>query len=246
MSAFCQIISSAGTSWTGMSKHRLVDGVPEPVVVDRRHAVAGPEDQVHEMVAAVRLGEPVRERHLAATAVRLQRGQRTRIVGLAQEDVQVLGVSGDPGVPLEGVRTAHQERHAGLLEAGQRPAVERPRLGIEMLLGARRWVGKHWCLHGRSGRRRCRHGHASPRRERGLEMDVWMERCAARTRGHGRPTDDQAIGAASRSRWFAPSGTSLAPFDAASRSSPPPSGISITRYGGRSGKCCRNSGAETL
>jgi hypothetical protein len=80
----------------------------------------------------------VRKRHVAVAAIRRQRGQGSLAVRLADEDVQILGVTGDPGVPLERVGTTDQEWNAGRLQALEGAAVECSRLKIEILLGARR------------------------------------------------------------------------------------------------------------
>ena len=122
MNALDQIISSAGMSRTGTSSTVSVDAVAEPVVVDQRHAVARAVDQVHDVLAAVGLGQPVRERHVRLAAVGGEHRQRALDVARVDEEVEVLGVARDAGVALERVGPAHQERDRRGLAAGASPA----------------------------------------------------------------------------------------------------------------------------
>jgi hypothetical protein len=99
-------------------------GVLEPFFVDARQAVAGAVDDVDEVLAAVRLAEPVREGHVGRVA---RIGQRAKggleIVG-ADKDVNVLGVTLYAGVAGEGVGAADQDVQARTLERIQGAAVE--------------------------------------------------------------------------------------------------------------------------
>ena len=70
ISAFDQIISSAGHELHRHAEHFFVDRVREPLVVDFGDAVAGAEDHVDELVAVMRLGQPVAERDLGLEARR--------------------------------------------------------------------------------------------------------------------------------------------------------------------------------
>ena len=112
--AFDQIISSAGTSWTGTPSTSASTACVEPAVVDLGDAVAGAEDEVDEVLAAARLAQPVREGQLGAVAGGLEQRSRARSrSSRPEEEVEVLGVAGDAGVALRGEGAADQERHVG-------------------------------------------------------------------------------------------------------------------------------------
>jgi len=96
-------------------------------------------DHVDEVLAAVGLAEPVRERHLGGIARLLERAQRLVKVGLPDKDVEVFGVPLDPRVAPKRIRAADQDIEPIVGECCQRLAVEVPLLGIE---GALRIVGE--------------------------------------------------------------------------------------------------------
>ena len=98
--------------------------VLEPEIVDARDAVAGAEDHVHEVLAAMNLAEPVRKRHLGLVAEPLERLEHARAVVRLDEDVDVLGVARHVRVVRERERAADQERNAGVLQLPQRVDVE--------------------------------------------------------------------------------------------------------------------------
>jgi hypothetical protein len=99
-------------------------GVLEPFFVDAGQAVAGAVDDVDEVLAAVRLAEPVREGHVGRVA---RIGRRTKggleVVG-ADKDVEVLGVTLYAGVAGERIGAADQDVRARTLERIQGAAVE--------------------------------------------------------------------------------------------------------------------------
>ena len=90
ISAFDQIISSGRTELDRHAEHFLVDRVREPLVVDFGDGVAGAEDDVDELVAVMRLGQPVGEGDLGLEAGALQHVENALQVARADEDVEVL------------------------------------------------------------------------------------------------------------------------------------------------------------
>ena len=117
----------------GHAEHGVVDRVLEPQLVDGRDPISRAEDDVHQVLAAAGLAEPVRERDLGgAPGVRERREGRIE-VARSHEDVEVLRVPCDPRVSLERVRAPDEIRHAGVVQRLERTAVEREGGGIEML-----------------------------------------------------------------------------------------------------------------
>jgi hypothetical protein len=96
----------------------------EPLVVDVCHAVARAVDHINEVVAAVRLAEPVREWHRRGVTRLLERAQRVLKVGLPDEDVEVFGVALDPRIAPERICAADQDVEPGIGKRDQRLAVE--------------------------------------------------------------------------------------------------------------------------
>src|SRR6266496_9821 len=116
------------------AEDRLVDGVAEPVIVNRGETVARAEDDVHEMVAAVRFAKPVRERDLAATAAAFKDSECAMTIRFTDKDVKILGVADDAGVPFEGVSAPNQIRNPGPIQLGERTTIESSRFFVENLV----------------------------------------------------------------------------------------------------------------
>src|SRR5262249_23224052 len=93
------------------------------------------EDQVDHVVATGGLGQPVWKRHLRRAAARRQQHERALDVARVNEDVEVLGVPADAGIPLEGVGAADEERDAAALQLVHDAAIEGAGDGIERSLG---------------------------------------------------------------------------------------------------------------
>jgi hypothetical protein len=128
-------------------------GVFEPLIVDPGDAVARAVDHIHEILAAVRFAQPVREPYFGLIACRAQRRQRPFEISGPDEHVEVLGMALDARVASEGIRSANQDVEVGLLERAQRGAVERPGLGFENL---QPWLGSGHIFPWRCGKGRAR------------------------------------------------------------------------------------------
>jgi len=83
--------------------------VLEPAVVDARDAIARRPDEIDEIIALERLRQPVGEGSLGAIAALGQRLERGPQIFIANEEIEVLGIAGDPGVVQERVRTADEQ-----------------------------------------------------------------------------------------------------------------------------------------
>lgn len=119
-------------SWTQPHRHvenSVARGVGEPFVVDSRHAVARCEDHVDEVVAAVRLAEPMRERHVDLVGGALERSRRVRKIGRPDKNIEIFRVPFDPGVASKGERAADEYLDVFAFERCQGAAVELPLLG---------------------------------------------------------------------------------------------------------------------
>jgi hypothetical protein len=109
------------------------DGVVEPRVVDPGDAIARAIDHIHEVLAAVRLAQPVRKRNFGLIPGRGQRSQRPFEISRPDEHIKIFGVALDARVSSERIRSADQDVEVGFLERAERRAVKRPALGFENL-----------------------------------------------------------------------------------------------------------------
>ena len=114
-----------GTQLHGDVEEPGVDRVREPEIVDARDAVAGAEDDVDEMMAAVDLPQPMRERQLGAIPERVEDSEHLTAVFRPHEDVEVLGVALNFCVFGEREGAADEIRHARFVEPLQGPGVKR-------------------------------------------------------------------------------------------------------------------------
>jgi Icc-related predicted phosphoesterase len=122
-------------------------GVLEPVLVDAREAGAGAVDDVDEVLAAVRLAEPVRKRHVGREAGSIEGAKSGVEVGRANEDVEVLGVTLDPGVGGKGVGAADEDVETRMPQRIQGAAIEGFLLALEP-----GWLSRHgWSTGGCMG-----------------------------------------------------------------------------------------------
>jgi hypothetical protein len=124
------------------AEHLFLHGMLEPAVVHHGHAVARAEDQVDEVLAVMRLAQPVRERERGFVARFLKRPGGAAEVVAADEDVEVFGVALDAGVARVSVCAAHEMRDGGVLQDGERVAVE----ADAALAGNDFWNGGHDCV----------------------------------------------------------------------------------------------------
>src|SRR5688500_14778614 len=85
----------------GHTEHGAVDGVFKPFLVNSRHAVAGAENDVDEVLVMKRLGEPVRKGGFDFAAHLLEHPERLLVVVFPYENIEVLGMPFNPCIPGE-------------------------------------------------------------------------------------------------------------------------------------------------
>ena len=115
----------SGTQADGAIEQLRRGRVREPEIVDARDAIAGAEDDVHEIRTAVDFSEPVRKRQLGAVPDRGEQVEDAPAVCRLDEQVEILRVALDARVLGERERAADQIRDRGLVEPRQRARVER-------------------------------------------------------------------------------------------------------------------------
>jgi hypothetical protein len=127
------------TQLDGQVEDRPHRRVREPLLIDTRDAIARAVDHVDEVLAAIRLAEPMRKRDGRRVAGTTECAQTALEVSAADEDVEVLGVALDARVVGEGVTTSDKDIDTGSLEHVERAAVEGLFLVGERALG----LGEH-------------------------------------------------------------------------------------------------------
>src|SRR6202022_4108590 len=111
------------------------DGVFEPEIVDCRDTVPGAENQIDEVLALECLAEPVRKTEVSLITGAPQDFRGAGKIGAADKDVEVFGVTLDPGVARKCVGAAHEIRQPLLIEQAQRVTIKIATL----LIQERRW-----------------------------------------------------------------------------------------------------------
>ena len=114
-------------------RHRGQDARPavlDPVLVDERDAVAHPVDQIDEVLAEGRLGEPVRVLEPRDEPGRAQRARGRDDRCRLEEQIEVLGLAVDAGVLVDGVGAGDDVGHARGVERLERALVD-----LALLLG---------------------------------------------------------------------------------------------------------------
>ena len=102
------------------AEDHAVRGLVEPLLIDRRAAVARAPDDIDGVIADHGLPEPVGKPHLGGKAGKRERGERRLAVLGQHECVQVLRLAREARVALERVAAPNEERNTGLPEGDQR------------------------------------------------------------------------------------------------------------------------------